>query len=92
MDSQTILTADRLRSRRDSFHAVVSHEHLRHIDGCGSHRSTQLDSWCHDLISIVCAASSLVVLDPIPTANLTYEDRERLTETVRDQIAAELAL
>ncbi len=41
-------------------------------------------------LSIVPGAVELVVLEPIPTAGLTYEDRDRLRERVRDAIAAEL--
>jgi hypothetical protein len=32
-----------------------------------------------------------VVLEPIPTAGMSYDDRERLLETVRERIAEELA-
>ena len=37
-------------------------------------------------------AAELVILDPIPTAGLTYDDRDRLRDSVRAQIAAELAV
>lgn len=42
-------------------------------------------------LSILPGDAEVVVLDPIPTAGLTYDDRDRLLETVRDRIAAELA-
>ena len=42
-------------------------------------------------LSILPGTAELVILDPIPTAGLTYEDREHLRDTVRAQIAAELA-
>jgi 1-acyl-sn-glycerol-3-phosphate acyltransferase len=42
-------------------------------------------------LSILPGVVELVVLPPIPTAGLTYDDRDRLGETVRAQIAAELA-
>lgn len=32
----------------------------------------------------------IVVLDTIPTVGLTYDDRDRLHDTVRQRIAAEL--
>lgn len=42
-------------------------------------------------LSIVPGDAELVVLAPIPTAGMSYADRDRLSELVRDQIAAELA-
>ena len=42
-------------------------------------------------LSILPGVAELVILPPIPTAGLRYEDRDRLRETVRAQIAAELA-
>jgi len=41
-------------------------------------------------LSILPGQAELIVLEPIPTAGLTYEDRDRLRETVRERIAAEL--
>ena len=41
-------------------------------------------------LSILPGQAELIVLEPIPTAGLTYEDRDRLRETVRARIAAEL--
>ena len=41
-------------------------------------------------LSIVPGEVEVVVLEPIPTKGLTYEDRDRLRELVRDRIAAEL--
>jgi 1-acyl-sn-glycerol-3-phosphate acyltransferase len=41
-------------------------------------------------LTIVPGEVEMVVLEPIPTADLTYEDRERLRETVRERIATEL--
>jgi 1-acyl-sn-glycerol-3-phosphate acyltransferase len=43
-------------------------------------------------LSILPGEAEVVVLDPIPTAGMTYEDRDRLRETVRERIAAELAV
>jgi 1-acyl-sn-glycerol-3-phosphate acyltransferase len=42
-------------------------------------------------LSILPGEAELVVLDPIPTAGMTYEDRDTLLEQVRARIAAELA-
>jgi 1-acyl-sn-glycerol-3-phosphate acyltransferase len=42
-------------------------------------------------LSILPGDVELVVLPPIPTTGLTYDDRDRLLQRVRDQIAAELA-
>jgi 1-acyl-sn-glycerol-3-phosphate acyltransferase len=42
-------------------------------------------------LSIVPGAAEVVVLDPIPTTGMTYEDRDRLLDLVRDRIAAELS-
>ena len=42
-------------------------------------------------LSILPGAAELVILPPIATAGMTYEDRDRLRDTVRAQIAAELA-
>ncbi|MBI4517831.1 MAG: 1-acyl-sn-glycerol-3-phosphate acyltransferase [Deltaproteobacteria bacterium] len=42
-------------------------------------------------LSIVPGEAELVVLEPIPTAGMTYEDRDRLRELVRSRIAAELS-
>lgn len=41
-------------------------------------------------LSILPGEAELVVLDPIPTAEMTYDDRDRLRDLVRDRIAAEL--
>ncbi len=42
-------------------------------------------------LSILPGEAELIILEPIPTAGMTYEDRDRLRETVRARIAAELA-
>lgn len=42
-------------------------------------------------LSILPGEAEVVVLDPIPTNGMTYEDRHRLLETVRERIAAELS-
>jgi 1-acyl-sn-glycerol-3-phosphate acyltransferase len=42
-------------------------------------------------LSILPGRAELVILEPIPTVGLTYADRDRLRDTVRAQIAAELA-
>jgi 1-acyl-sn-glycerol-3-phosphate acyltransferase len=42
-------------------------------------------------LSILPGEAEVVVLEPIPTAGMTYEDRDRLRELVRGRIAAELA-
>jgi 1-acyl-sn-glycerol-3-phosphate acyltransferase len=42
-------------------------------------------------LSIVPGEAEVVVLDPIPTTGMTYEDRDRLLDLVRDRIAAELS-
>ena len=42
-------------------------------------------------LSIVPGSVEIVVLEPIPTAGLGFDDRDRLTRTVRERIAAELA-
>ena len=42
-------------------------------------------------LSIVPGDVDLIVLEPIPTDRLGYEDRDRLRDLVRDRIAAELA-
>jgi 1-acyl-sn-glycerol-3-phosphate acyltransferase len=42
-------------------------------------------------LSILPGRAEVVILAPIPTAGLTYDDRDRLRETVRAQIAAELS-
>lgn len=44
-----------------------------------------------EYLSIFPGSAELVVLDPIPTAGLSYSDRDRLREVVRERIAAELA-
>lgn len=41
-------------------------------------------------LSILPGRAELVVLEPIPTAGLTYDDRERLRDMVRERIQAEL--
>lgn len=41
-------------------------------------------------LSIIPGAVEVVVLEPIPTAGLSYEDRGALRDRVRDRIAAEL--
>jgi 1-acyl-sn-glycerol-3-phosphate acyltransferase len=43
-----------------------------------------------EYLSILPGEAEMVVLDPIPTAGLSYDDRDRLLETVRERIAAEL--
>ena len=43
-------------------------------------------------LSILPGTAELVILDPIPTAGMTYDDRDRLRDTVRARIAAELAV
>jgi hypothetical protein len=50
---------------RDSFHAVVAHEHLGRLPECCNLEPARLDEFCEDLIALVCLASSLVVTDPI---------------------------
>ncbi len=42
-------------------------------------------------LSIMPGEAEVVVLDPIPTTGMTYEDRDRLLETVRERIAEALA-
>ena len=42
-------------------------------------------------LSILPGDAEVVILDPIPTAGMSYEDRDRLRELVRERIAAELA-
>ena len=42
-------------------------------------------------LSIVPGTAELVVLEPIPTEGLSYDDRDRLRDLVRERIAAELA-
>jgi 1-acyl-sn-glycerol-3-phosphate acyltransferase len=42
-------------------------------------------------LSILPGRAEVVILEPISTSGLTYEDRDRLRETVRARIAAELA-
>jgi 1-acyl-sn-glycerol-3-phosphate acyltransferase len=42
-------------------------------------------------LSILPGEAEVVVLDPIPTTGMSYDDRDRLRELVRAQIAAELA-
>ena len=42
-------------------------------------------------LSIVPGAVELVVLEPIPTVDMTYTDRDRLRDLVRKRIGAELA-
>ena len=42
-------------------------------------------------LSILPGRAELVILPPIPTTGMTYADRDRLRDTVRAQIAAELA-
>jgi 1-acyl-sn-glycerol-3-phosphate acyltransferase len=42
-------------------------------------------------LSILPGTAELVILPPIPTSGMRYEDRDRLRDTVRAQIAAELA-
>jgi len=42
-------------------------------------------------LSILPGEAEVVVLEPIPTAGMTYEDRDRLRELVRTRIAEELA-
>lgn len=41
-------------------------------------------------LSILPGEAELVILEPIPTAGMTYADRDRLRDTVRARIAAEL--
>jgi 1-acyl-sn-glycerol-3-phosphate acyltransferase len=41
-------------------------------------------------LSITPGAVELVVLEPIPTVGMTYDDRDRLRDLVRERIAAEL--
>jgi 1-acyl-sn-glycerol-3-phosphate acyltransferase len=41
-------------------------------------------------LSIIPGGVELVVLEPIPTVRMGYEDRDRLRDLVRDRIAAEL--
>jgi len=41
-------------------------------------------------LSILPGHAELIVLEPIPTAGLTYDDRERLRDMVRERIQAEL--
>jgi 1-acyl-sn-glycerol-3-phosphate acyltransferase len=42
-------------------------------------------------LSIIPGEVEIVVLEPIPTKGLTYDDRDRLRDLVRDQITEELA-
>lgn len=42
-------------------------------------------------LSILPGEAEVVVLAPIPTAGMTYEDRDRLRDMVRERIAAELS-
>ena len=42
-------------------------------------------------LAIVPGEAEVVVLDPIPTTGMTYEDRDRLLEMVRSRIAQELS-
>jgi 1-acyl-sn-glycerol-3-phosphate acyltransferase len=42
-------------------------------------------------LSILPGSAEIVVLDPIETAGMSFDDRDRLRDMVRDQIAAELA-
>ncbi len=42
-------------------------------------------------LSIVPGDAELIVLEPIPTAGMAYDDRDRLRDLVRDRIAAELS-
>ena len=42
-------------------------------------------------LSILPGEAEVVVLDPIPTAGMSYDDRDRLRELVRSRIAEELA-
>ena len=42
-------------------------------------------------LSILPGAAELIILTPIPTAGMSYDDRDRLRELVRERIAAELA-
>jgi hypothetical protein len=50
---------------RDSFPAVVAHEHLGKVDECKALAPAALDEWRDHLIAVICAASSLAVTDPI---------------------------
>jgi hypothetical protein len=50
---------------RDSFHAVIAHEHLGRLPDCCSLEPARLDEFCEDLIAAVSRASSLAVTDPI---------------------------
>jgi 1-acyl-sn-glycerol-3-phosphate acyltransferase len=43
-------------------------------------------------LSILPGVAEVVVLEPIQTAGMSFDDRDRLRDTVHDQIAAELAL
>jgi 1-acyl-sn-glycerol-3-phosphate acyltransferase len=43
-----------------------------------------------DYLSIYPGNVEVVVLEPIPTAGMTFDDRDRLRDLVRDRIAAEL--
>jgi 1-acyl-sn-glycerol-3-phosphate acyltransferase len=42
-------------------------------------------------LSIIPGEAEVVVLEPIPTAGMSYDDREQLLDTVRERIAEELA-
>ena len=42
-------------------------------------------------LSILPGEAEVVVLDPIPTTGMSYDDRDRLRDLTRDRIAAELA-
>ena len=50
---------------RDSFHAVVAHEHLATMPCCKGLSVEEIDAWRDHLIGVVCAASSLAVTDPM---------------------------
>jgi hypothetical protein len=42
-------------------------------------------------LSILPGEAEVVVLDPIPTTGMSYDDRDRLRDLTRDRISAELA-
>jgi hypothetical protein len=50
---------------RDSFHAVIAHEHLGRLPDCCSLEPDRLDEFFEELIAAVSRASSLAVTDPI---------------------------
>ena len=50
---------------RDSFLAVISHEHLGAMPECSALSPATLDAWRDKLIAVVSAGSALAVTDPI---------------------------